>query len=45
MLKNSYSKFKEKFDMRKLGSFLQDQTLTPLNEDKLDLDPILPLLD
>ena len=44
MIRNSYSKFKEKFDFRKLGTILQNITLGPLDESKIDLDAILPLL-
>ena len=44
MIRNSYSKFKEKFDLRKLGTVLQNITLSPLDETKIDLDTILPLL-
>jgi len=45
MLQNSYNKFKEKFDFRKLGTVLQDKTLLPFNEKMYDLDPILQLLN
>lgn len=45
MIRNSYSKFKEKFDLRKLGTVLRDKSLTPLDESKIDLDAILPLLE
>ncbi len=44
MIRNSYSKFKEKFDLRKLGTILQDRTLAPLEETDIDLDAIVPLL-
>ncbi len=44
MIRNSYSKFKEKFDLRKLGTVLQNITLGPLDESKIDIDAILPLL-
>jgi hypothetical protein len=44
MIRNSYSKFKEKFDMRKLGTILQDTSLRALDETNIDLDAILPLL-
>jgi hypothetical protein len=44
MIRNSYSKFKEKFDMRKLGTVLQDTSLRALDETNIDLDAILPLL-
>jgi hypothetical protein len=45
MIRNSYTKFKEKFDLRKLGTVLGDKSLTPLDESKIDLDAILPLLE
>ncbi|MGE5105988.1 MAG: hypothetical protein ACM3H8_00460 [Sphingobacteriales bacterium] len=45
MIRNSYSKFKEKFDLRKLGTALQHQSLSPLDETRIDLDLILSLLN
>ena len=45
MLRNSYSKFKETFDLRKLGTILQNRSLIPLNEAGIDVDAILPLLN
>ena len=45
MIRNSYSKFKEKFDLRKLGTVLRDKSLTLLDESKIDLDAIIPLLE
>jgi len=44
MIRNSYSKFKEKFDLRKLTTVLHNKTLLPFDETKYDLDPILLLL-
>jgi hypothetical protein len=44
MVRNSYSKLKEKFDLRKLGTILEDRTLAPLEETNIDLDAIVPLL-
>lgn len=44
MIRNSFSKFKEKFDFRKFGTILQDRTLAPLEESKIDFDAMLPLL-
>lgn len=44
MIRNSYSKFKEKFDLRKLGTVLQDKTLLSFDESRYDLDPVLLLL-
>ena len=45
MIRNSYSKFKEKFDVRKLGTVLQDKTLVTIDETKYELDPVLKLLN
>lgn len=45
MLRNSYSKFSEKFELRKAGTVLWDKSLNVLDESKLDLENILPLLD
>jgi len=44
MIRNSFSKFNEKFDMRKLGTVLQNTSIMPFDETQLDLEPILPLL-
>ena len=44
MIRNSHSKFKEKFDMRKLGTLLQDTSLRALDENNINLDAILDLL-
>jgi len=44
MIRNTFSMFKEKFDIRKLGTVLQDKTLTEIDEKKFDLDPVLLLL-
>src|SRR5664279_2772408 len=44
MIRNSFSKFRDKFDVRKLGTILQDRTLAPLEESSINLDAILPLL-
>ena len=44
MIRNSFSKFKEQFEFRKLGTVLQDKSLIPLDESKIELDAILPLL-
>jgi hypothetical protein len=45
MIRNSYSKFKEKFDVRKPGTSLESNSLRTLDENKIDLDSILPLLE
>ncbi|HEX6168277.1 MAG TPA: hypothetical protein VFZ33_01195 [Chitinophagaceae bacterium] len=44
MIRNSYSKFKEKFEFKKLGTVLRDKSLLPFDETKYDLDPVLELL-
>jgi hypothetical protein len=44
MIMNSYEKFKEKFELRKLGTVLQDKSLIALDGSQIDLDPIFPLL-
>lgn len=44
MIRNSYTKFKEKFDFRKMGTVLQDKSLVPFDETRYDLDPVLILL-
>jgi hypothetical protein len=44
MLQNTYSKFQEKFDLRKLGTVLQDKSLIPFDDKQYDLDPVLLLL-
>ena len=44
MIRNSYSKFKDKFDLRKLGTILQDSVLSSLDETNIDLDAVIPLL-
>ena len=44
MIRNSYAKFTEKFDLRKLGTVLQDKSLNALEEKSIAVDAILPLL-
>ena len=44
MIRNTYEMFKDKFDIRKLGTVLQDKTLTQIDETKYDLEPVLLLL-
>jgi len=44
MIRNSYSKFNEKFEFKKLGTILRDKSLMPFDETKYDLDPVLELL-
>lgn len=45
MIRNSFAKFKEKFDLRKLGTVLQDKTLVEFDVARYDLDPVLALLN
>ncbi|MGN6800435.1 MAG: hypothetical protein ACTHJN_00935, partial [Ginsengibacter sp.] len=44
MLRNAYTKFDEKFQLRKVGTVLKDASLTPLDEQSINIDVILPLL-
>jgi len=44
MINNSYTKFKETFDIRKLGTILQHKKLLPFDEKRYDLEPVLELL-
>ena len=44
MIKNTYTKFKEKFDFKKLGTVLQNTSLVPFNEKTYDLEPVLLLI-
>jgi hypothetical protein len=44
MIRNSYSKFQEKFEFKKFGTVLRNKSLLPFDETKYDLDPILDLL-
>ena len=44
MIRNSYSKFKEKFDFRKMGTILHNIPLQHFDETRYDLEPILQLL-
>jgi hypothetical protein len=44
MIRNSFSKFKETFELRKSGTVLQFRSLQTLNESMIDIDAILPLL-
>jgi hypothetical protein len=44
MIRNSWSKFKEKFELRKLSTVLHNRSLLPFDETKYDLDPVLELL-
>lgn len=44
MFRNSFSNFEEKFNLRKLGTILQNENLRPIDETVIDVDTILPLL-
>ena len=44
MIENSYSKFNDKFELRKLSTVLHSSALKPLNASLIDLDALLPLL-
>ena len=44
MIRNSYSKFNEKFEFKKFGTALRDKSLLPFDESKYDLDSVLALL-
>ena len=45
MIGNSYSKFKEKYEFRKLGTVLEKTPLKEFDEKKLDIREILSLLN
>lgn len=45
MISNSFTKFKDQFDFRKLGTVLQNISLPPFDEKKYDLGPVLLLLE
>ncbi len=44
MLRNTYTKFTEKFDFRKTGTALHNQNIRALDESAVDVDSIVPLL-
>ena len=44
MIRNSYSKFKEKFEFKKLATVLKNKSFLPFDETKYDLNPVLLLL-
>ena len=44
MIRNSYSKFNENFEFKKLATVLRDKSLLAFDETKYDLDPVLALL-
>jgi hypothetical protein len=45
MIGNSYSKFKEKYEFRKLGTVLQNTPMNAFNEQNMDIREILSLLN
>lgn len=45
MIRNSYAKFKEKFELRKLGTVLHNTQLKLLDETHLDIDKIVALIN
>jgi hypothetical protein len=45
MIKNSFSKFREKYELRKLGTALYDTPLKSFDETKLDIADILSFLN
>ncbi|MEI6190486.1 MAG: hypothetical protein WCP61_08705 [Chitinophagia bacterium] len=44
MIMNSFTKFVEKYEFRKLNTILYNRSIAPLNPKDIDLEPILPLL-
>ncbi len=44
MVRNTYSKFTEKFDFRKLGTVLHNRYIRSLDESTVNFDAIVPLL-
>jgi hypothetical protein len=44
MFRNSFANFEERFDLRKLGTVLQNESLRPMDETIIDADTVLPLL-
>lgn len=45
MVGNTYNKFTEKFDFRKMGTVLHDTAMVPFYEKKYDFNLILPLVN
>ena len=45
MIRNSYTKFKEKFDFRNMGTILRDVSLLPLDESRIDLHSVEHMLE
>ena len=44
MIRNSFAKFNEKFELKKSGTVLSNKSLLSFDETKYDLDPVLKLL-
>jgi len=44
MIRNCYSKFKEKFKLRKLGTAVLSKSILPFDETRCDLEPLLRFL-
>ncbi|MEO6404885.1 MAG: hypothetical protein ABIY51_15970 [Ferruginibacter sp.] len=44
MIRNTYKQVKETFDVRKLGTILQERSLNALDESKIDINAILPMV-
>ena len=44
MIRNTFSKFTEKFELRKIGTALHNRSLRTLDESMIAFDEILPLL-
>ena len=44
MLRNSFNKFKERFDLQKLGTVLQNHSISPIDERKINFDVLLSIL-
>lgn len=45
MIRNSFNKCKEAYDLRKLTTVLHHHAIGHFNENDLDLDPVMPLLE
>ncbi len=45
MIRNSFTQFSEKFELRRIGTVLEHRSVMPLDESLIDFDAILPLLE
>ena len=45
MIRNSFTQFNEKFELRRIGTVLEHRSVMPLDESLIDFDAILPLLE